>query len=167
MRTLTILYSVATVILLCWIGHGYGFVRGLLTAGFFGLPAYVAWKMTSSKRPTAWREYLYFVLVTMVAVGGTKFLVDKWDGADVRQKVTFDRQYRAFQYHVRNMPEFKDVDLSHTYGFQGHVTLQGTVATKDSHDRLVEILERMVKCSRNVDKLQYPGELVDAGPPID
>ena len=158
-----IAYSVIAVWTFGWLSGRFGLLPSFFPALMLFIPAVFAWRMLASSRTIKRREYAYLGLVTMLGIGGTRFVVAKWYETGVDQLAIFDREYHQFRNRVKSMPEYENVEVSYTRGKGGRdyrVYLQGRVANKGSHDRLLQMIGSMVRNNDSwyYDHLEYPGE---------
>ncbi len=143
-----------------WLTGIFGFLPALLMAIVFTCPVFFSWRMTRGNRPVKRREYGYLAVVTMLALSCTAFFVIEWYATGMDRLAMFGREYRAFQRRVSSMPEYKNVEVSHTLRKGGRVYLHGSVVAKTSHDRLIQMSDRMIRNSEcgYYDGVDYPGK---------
>ena len=163
MRGWIIAYSVIAIWTFGWLSGRFGLLPSFFPALMLFIPAVFAWRMLASRRTIKRREYAYLGLVTMLALSGTPFVIAKWYDTGVDRLAVFDRQYHQFRNRVKSMPEYENVEVSYEHGKGGSVFcvyLDGSVANKGSHDRLLQMIGRMVRNNDcwYYDRLEYPGE---------
>lgn len=160
MRRITIAYAAVSMWVFGWLTGTFGFLHALLAAAIFTSPVFFSWRMITSNRPVKRREYGYLTVVTMLALSCTTFLVVGWYATGMDRLAMFGREYRAFQRRVSTMPEYKNVEVSHTLRKGGRVCLHGSVVAKTSHDRLIQMIDRMIRNDEcgYYDGVDYPGK---------
>lgn len=145
MRWATTAYSIASIWLFGWLTATFGFLCAVLATLILASPAFFSWRMSARNRPIGRCEYGYLAVLAIVVVIGTLFLVMTWFETGMDRLASFDREYRAFCSRIATMPEYKNVEVSYTHRKGGRVYLHGTVDTKDSHDRLIQMVDRTVR----------------------
>lgn len=160
MRRWTIAYCVIAIWTFGWLVGRFGILPSVFAALIFFIPAAFAWRMVTSNRTIRRREYGYLGLVTVLALSATVFVVAKWQDTGMDRRAMFDRDYHEFRDRVNSMPEYKNVEVSYTHRKGGRVYLHGHVASKDSHDRLLQTYEWMVRNNQSgcYDGVEYPGK---------
>jgi hypothetical protein len=159
-RRLAIGYSAAAITFFAWLSHTFGLGPSILAAVIFGSPGFLVWRMASTDQPVKRREYGYLALLTLLALTGTGFLVDQWYGAGLDRLEIFEREYRSFSRHLATLPEYREVKTVFTRRKGGHLYLEGWVPSKESHDRLIRLIESMIRHNQGGyhDALYYPGK---------
>ena len=165
MRRWTIAYVVLAAWTFGWLAGRFGLLPSCFFAIIFFIPAVFAWRMSAANRTIKRREYAYLGLVAALAISATLFLVARWIDTGMDRSAMFEREYHQFRNRINSMLEYKNVEISYTHRKGGRVYLHGHVANKDSHDRLVRMIEQMV---RNNDSgyyngVDYPGRSVEDG----
>ena len=145
MRRITIVYAIISIWFGGWLTATFGILPAILAAIIFMSPVFFSWRILRQNRPTKRREYVYLTILTTLAVASTSFLIITWFESGMDKLVIFDREYNAFCQHIATMHEFKSVEISYTDRKGGRVYLHGTVGSKDSHDRLIEMIDRMIR----------------------
>ena len=160
MRNVTIAYSVIAIWAFGWLAGRFGFLPSLFASVIILAPAFFAWRMISRKQTVKHRELAYLGVVTMLAVAASGFIVVKWYDTGMDRRAIFDREYHAFQRRVSTMPEYNNVEVSYTHRKGGRVYLHGSVANKDSHDRLIQTIDWMIRNNDSgyFDGVEYPGK---------
>jgi len=163
MRGWIIAYSVIAIWTFGWLSGRFGLLPSFFPALMLFIPAVFAWRMLTSRRAIKRREYTYLALVAMWALSITVYLVARWYDTGVDRLAMFDRQYHQFRNRVKSMPEYENVEVSSTHGKGGsvfRVYLDGRVANRGSHDRLLQMIGLMIRKSDIwwYDRLEYPGE---------
>ncbi len=163
MRIATIVYSIIAIWMFGWLTGTFGFLQSLFLTFIFAIPAFIAWRITTSKRNVKKREYAYLGVLVSLAVAPTIFVVANWYSNGITRLARFDREYHAFRRHVSEMPEYESVEVSHTLRKGGRVYLHGTVENKDYHDRLIHAIEWMIRSNLSGydDGVGYPGKPED------
>jgi hypothetical protein len=157
-RRATIAYVIISTWIFGWLTATFGVLPAIFAAFILVLPAFFSWRMIASNRQIKRREYCYLAILTALVVVGISYLVTTWFECGIHELVIFDREYRAFHRQVKAMPEYRNVEVSYTNGKGGRVYLQGVVATKASHDRLIQMIEQMVRNNKSgySDGVTYP-----------
>ncbi|QDT65324.1 hypothetical protein [Calycomorphotria hydatis] len=160
MRNVTIVYSVIAIWAFGWLAGRFGFSPSLFASFIILAPMFFAWRMISRDQSIKRREFAYLGIVTVLAVAASVFIVLKWYDTGMDRRAIFDREYHAFQRHISTMPEYKNVEISYTHRKGGRVYLHGSVANKDSHDRLIQIIDWMIRNNDSgyYDGVEYPGK---------
>lgn len=160
MRRLIIANVIAAIWIFGWLTGTFGFLPALLAAVIFSSPSFFAWRMTNSKRAVKRREYCYLAVLAALAWVSTAFIVVRWYDTGLDRLVIFEREYQAFRRQIANLPEFGNVEISYTLRKGGRVYLHGAVATKDSHDRLVQMIDRMIRHNKSgyYDGVEFPNK---------
>jgi len=160
MRRVTFVYSIAAIWTFGWLTGTFGLLPSLFASAIVFAPVASAWRMLVSKRAIKRREYGYLATVSLLAITATGFIVVKWYDTGMDRLAVFDREYDAFHKRISSMPEYKNVEISYTHRKGGRVYLHGDVANKDSHDRLLQTYERMVRNNDSgyYDGVDYPGK---------
>jgi hypothetical protein len=164
MRRWAIAYSVIAIWVFGWLAGRFGLLPSLFAAVVFFIPGVFAWRMVASKRTIKRREYVYLGVATVLALVATTFVIAKWHGAGMDRLAIFDREYHQFRNRVESMPEYKNVEVSYTHRKGGRVYLHGHVANKGSHERLIQLIEWMVRNNDSgyFDGVNYPGKSTEA-----
>ena len=160
MRRFAIVYSVIAIWTFGWLVGSFGLWVSLFASIIVFAPAVFAWRMTTSNREIKHREYGYLAVVTVLTIVASVFIVSKWYETGMDRLANFDREYHAFRSHVSALPEYTNVEISYTHRKGGRVYLHGNVANKDSHERLIQKIERMVRNNDlgYYDGVEYPGK---------
>jgi hypothetical protein len=159
-RCAIIAYIISASWLFGWLTATFGLLRALVAGVILGLPSFFAWRMTVSKRPVKRREYGYLGVLTTFALVGTVLLIDILYGSGVDKVTIFERECRAFRRHIAEMPEFMNIDVTYIHNKVSCVRLHGAVATKTSHDQLMQSFLREVRYwDVYDDDVDYPGKL--------
>jgi hypothetical protein len=160
MRNWTIAYTLIATWTSGWLAGRFGLFPSLFAAIVILAPAFFAWRMLAPNKVTKRREYVYLALVTSLAISGTGFVVAKWYETGMERSAMFDREIYRFKNRVASIPEYKNVEVSFTHRKGGRVYLQGYVTSKDSHDRLLQTYEWMVRNNESGchDGVEYPGK---------
>lgn len=162
MRTLATFYTISVSLTLCWISSTFGFPR-LVLAFLLALPGgFVLWRLALRNRSISWYERAYLAVVGMMTVGAIGFLIFQSYELRLDRHAKFEREYHAFRQQVANMSEYGAVEVSYTHRKGGRVYLKGTVATKDSYDRLIALFESSVQSNESgyYDGVVYPDKPV-------
>lgn len=160
MHRWTIAYTVIAIWTFGWLAGRFGILPSLFAAIIFFIPAVFAWRMFTCSRTIKRHEYGYLGLVTVLALCATAFIVSKWYESGMDRLAMFDREYQQFRNRVASMREYKNVEVSYTHRKGGRVYLDGYVANKGNHDRLLEMIEWMVRNNDSgyYDGVDYPGK---------
>lgn len=160
MRRWTIAYTVIAIWTFGWLAGRFGILPSLFAAFIFFIPAVFAWRMLILNRPIKRREFVYLGLVTVLACCGTAFVVSKWYETGMDRLAMFDREFHQFRNRVASMPEYQNVEISYTHRKGGRVYLHGHVANKDAHDRLIRMIDGMVRNNDSgyYDGVEFPGK---------
>lgn len=160
MRSWTIAYTVVSIWTFGWLASRFGLAYSIFAAAIIFIPAAFAWRMLASNIAIKHREYLYLGLVTLASVYATAFIVSSWFDAGLDRLRIFESEYQSFRDRVNSLPEYKQVEVSYTHRKGGRVYLHGHVINKDSHDRLIDLIESIVRNSDSgyYDGVDYPGK---------
>lgn len=150
-------YACATCWLFGWATATFDWGSATFLTVIAASPAALAWWMTGGDRSIAPREYVYLAILTVIAVGGTAFVVDRWFETGMDERAQFKREFHKFRAWVEEQPEYTGVEVDIQQAKVGYVHLNGEVATKESHDRLIEMLERIVRNAHGsyADRVNY------------
>lgn len=160
MRRWTIAYTVIAIGTFGWLAGQFGVLPSLIVAFIFFIPAAFAWRMLSRDRTIKRREIVYLGIVTIVACCGTAFVVAKWYDTGMDRLTMFEREVHHFRNRVASMCEYQNVEVLQTNFKGGRVYLRGHVTNKDAHDRLIQMLQQMVRNADSgyLDEVKYPGK---------
>ncbi|MDP1559818.1 MAG: hypothetical protein Q8M16_00290 [Pirellulaceae bacterium] len=160
MRHWTIAYALIATWTFGWLAGRFGMLPSLFAAVVIFAPVFFAWRMAAPNKVTKRREYVYLALVTSMAICGTGFVVAKWHETGMDRSAMFDREFYKFKNRVASMPEYENVEVSFTHRKGGRVYLHGHVTNKESHDRLLQTYEWMVRNNESgcYDGVDYPGK---------
>jgi hypothetical protein len=158
MRRVALTYAAAAIWLFGWMTGTFDLFLSVVTSLVSAAPIFVWWRMSARNQPIKRREYLYLAILTILALVGTAFLVAMLFNTGRDRIAIFDREYYAFCREIRAMPEFKNVETSYTNEKMGRMYLKGNVASKDSHDRLIEMVRYWIRYGGYSDDVDYPGK---------
>lgn len=163
MQHWTIAYTTIAIWTGGWLAGRFGLLPSLFASVIILAPALFAWRMLTSNKVGKRREYIYLGVVTLMAISGTGYIVVNWYENGMDRSAMFDREIHQFKNRVASIPEYKNVEVSFTHRKGGRVYLKGHVESKDSHDRLLETYDRMVRnnASGCYDGVEYPGKPAD------
>jgi hypothetical protein len=115
--------------------------------------------MITGNRPIHRREYGYLAFLTSLCVVATGFPIMMWYAAGMDRLLLFHREYEAFCRSAAAEPAFRNVAISYTDRKGARVYLHGSVASKDSHDRLITTIEQMIRNNDGgyYDGVEFPG----------
>ncbi len=164
MRYWTFTYTAASIWTFGWLAARFGLAYSFFAAAIIFIPAAFAWRMLDSNIAIKHREYLYLGLITLASVSASAFIVSKWFDAGLDRLIIFENEYQSFRDRVNSLPEYRQVEVSYTRRKGGRVYLRGHVINKDSHDRLIDLLETIVRNSDSgyYDGVVYPGKLTES-----
>lgn len=160
MRNLAIAYALIGIWTCGWVAGRFGLTSSLFVVTLLSVPALIAWPMLAQGRTTKLREYA-LCSATILAIGGTGVLISAWIENGLDRRAMFDREYRQFINYLSSTSDYKNVKASFTYRKGGRVYLHGYVPNKESHSRLIQKYERMVRNNNSgyYDGVDYPGKL--------
>jgi hypothetical protein len=160
MRRLTIAYFICVIWLFGWLAGSFGLLPSLFASVITVFPAVVAWRMITSSPTIKRREYGYLGAVTLLALTTTSLLIGKWYDYELDGRPIFERKCSELQRRLAAWPEFRNVQVSNAFRYGGRLYLDGYVATKDAHDKLIGTYEWTFRNigSELIDNVAYSGK---------
>jgi hypothetical protein len=156
MKKVAIGYGVAAACLCGWVITVFGVPPAFVAAIMLASPLLFWLRMATSGHPIKRREYYYLAILTTLVMVGMPFVIALWFHTGLDRLATLERESSTFRRHIAAMPEFANVEVRYTDLKGGHVFLEGSVASKEVHHRLIELAQQEI--SSYNDAVDYPGK---------